>query len=294
MAHYKTRKVLTGITVNECMRMQVSRLPVSAPISKFIRNTIKQKISATLVDDNKGKALGVVSKTDIISAYYAGFPIETPIGDIMTAPPDFCYPDDQLEEAIDNMRHSGNHRLYVLGASDDEIIGTLSYSDIVGLMYRYCRNCIKSRRKSDHFTIEDIPRLIVKEVMTEGISTCQEDTPIIEAAEILLTQKLGAILIQKSQEEAIGVISRTDLIIAFLHEIETIEPVGRIMNSPVVFCNPQSILSEAIQQMFLSDVQRLFVSSSDSKKIIGVLALSDAACFRSGTCKACTASKLIG
>lgn len=49
----------------------------------------------------------------------------------------------------------------------------------------------------------------------------------------------------------------------------------------------------AIQTMLLRDVQRLFVSAADSGEIIGVLSLSDAARFRSGTCRACTASCIL-
>ena len=49
------------------------------------------------------------------------------------------------------------------------------------------------------------------------------------------------------------------------------------------------------QQMLTRDVQRLFVygGSSDLHDISGVLALSDAARFRSGSCRACTAGRLL-
>ncbi|MBT8372534.1 MAG: hypothetical protein HKO68_10230 [Desulfobacterales bacterium] len=54
-----------------------------------------------------------------------------------------------------------------------------------------------------------------------------------------------------------------------------------------------SYLSAAIQQMLLIDVQRMFVFANDPGEIIGVLSLSDAASIRSGSCRACTSSRLM-
>jgi len=52
-------------------------------------------------------------------------------------------------------------------------------------------------------------------------------------------------------------------------------------------------LSDAIQLMLLKDVQRIFIHADDPTNIVGVLSLSDAARFRSGSCRACTSSRLI-
>jgi hypothetical protein len=45
--------------------------------------------------------------------------------------------------------------------------------------------------------------------------------------------------------------------------------------------------------MLLKDVQRLFVHAQDPAQIIGILSLSDAARFRSGSCRACTPSRFM-
>ena len=54
-------------------------------------------------------------------------------------------------------------------------------------------------------------------------------------------------------------------------------------------------LSTAIQQMLIRDVQRLFVHADASRPdhITGVLALSDSARFRSGSCRACAAGRIL-
>jgi CBS domain-containing protein len=288
----KNRSILTGIQVKEAMRRNVNRLPFDTAISACIRHMIKFKRNAVLVDDFEGAPCGVVSKTDIMGVYYAGLPVETTLQDIMAGPPQFCYLDDNLEDVIDIMQNNGIHRLYVLGSDSDEVTGTLAYTDIVGLLYRYCRTCSKSLRKGKK-TDDELPQLKVKEVMTAEIASCKEDVSIKQVVEVLSTQRLGAILIVDGQREPTGVISKTDIVIAYVHGVSIDELAENIMNTPVTSCSSEELLSEAIKQMLLNDIQRIFVYGDDTKHIKGVLSLSDAARFRSGTCRACVASRIL-
>ena len=67
------------------------------------------------------------------------------------------------------------------------------------------------------------------------------------------------------------------------------------MNRPVYSVPAEERLSAAIQQMLIRGVQRLFVhlDGTSPHLIEGVLALSDAARFRSGSCRACTAGRIL-
>ena len=134
------RNVLSGLRVKEAMRRQVIHLPKSASLADSIVAFIKFKINAVLVTDTDEQPVGVVSKTDLMGAYYADLPISTPLEMIMVGPPLFCREDDFLEDSLDTMYGSGIHRLYVSG-QDSGTVGVLAYPDIVGLLYRFCRNC---------------------------------------------------------------------------------------------------------------------------------------------------------
>ncbi len=72
MPRVKKRHVLSGITVKEAMRRQVIKLPQSAPVDYCINRMIKYKINSVLLIDGKERPSGIVSKTDIMSAFYAG------------------------------------------------------------------------------------------------------------------------------------------------------------------------------------------------------------------------------
>ncbi len=293
MPGFKVRNALTGMQVKEAMQKMVNRLSVSAIIINCVRSIIKMKSNIILVDGIDGSPLGVVTKTDIMTAYYSGLPAETTLADIMMGPLLFCYPDDRIEDVIDNMQRDGIHRIFVRGADNSEILGKLDYSDIIGLLYRYCRVCDKSKWKKDD-AFEDTPtNLKVKDAMSEETVTCNEEDTLLQVIEKLLTSGLGAILVIDSSMRPKGVISKTDLSIAYIHGVSPAQPARSIMTTPVAYCNSDILLTEAIQQMLIFDVYQLFVRHSSTEAITVHLTVSKAARHRSGTCKACIASLMI-
>jgi len=278
---------LSGMSAKEAMRRQVIESPKNSTIGNCINKMIKYKINSVLVTDDKHHPMGVVTKTDIMGAFYAMFPIDTTLENIYVSPLLYCFPDDELEVSIDLMQQNGVHRLYVIGAESNEVIGILSYSDIVGLLYRYCRACDKSDAG------DAIQQLSVKDVMTPSVTHYDEDDPLEAIIEGLSSYRFGAVLIRNSRGNPSGVISKTDLIISYNHSVRLNTKAREIMNSPVRSCDEFSLLSHALQQMLLNDVQRLFVHASTSSDIVGIVSLSDAARLRAGSCRACIAGRIM-
>ncbi len=226
---------------------------------------------------------------------FTPFALNTLLGDMMAGPPVACYPDDLLEDGLEMMQGCGVHQLFVIGASREHVIGILSYADIVGLLYRYCHACRKSTLSRttepdpDRATIE----MTVSEVMTPAVQFAYETDTLYTVIETLSDQGLGAVLIYSADGKAVGVVSKTDLTRAYLHEVQPTVVAGKVMSSPVQSCRENVKLTEVLQQMLIRDMQRLFISAADSETIIGVLSLSDAARFRSGSCRACLTGRLL-
>ena len=294
MAILDKRKTLTGLLVKEAMRRQVIHLPQNASIDNGINALIKYKINAFLTKDENGLPAGVVSKTDIMGAYYASLPLETPLDNIMSSPPLFCRPNDSLESALDEMRSKGIYRLYIIGDSPEEVEGALAYPDIVGLLYRYCNDCEYShlRQKRKKQNDAKIRRDKVKEVMTSAVKACGEDDALLQIMEELSMYRFGAVLITDKKHLPCGVISKTDLSISYKHGVDSQVKAKNIMSSPVRSCEEDEFLEDAIKQMIFTDVHRLFVHKDDPQNIVGVLSLSDAARIRSGSCHACLSSRI--
>jgi CBS domain-containing protein len=291
------RNILKGLLVEEAMRRQVIKVPQEASLDRCINHLIKFKVNALLIVDPDRCPHGVVSKTDIAGAFYAGLSMmEIRAADIMNGPPITCFPDDELGEALDLMDKRGVHQLFVQGAEPCATIGVLSNPDVVALLYRFCRACPKGAFRSvkGAEAFDRTQLFSVRDAMKPKVIFCRHDDSLAAVIEQLAAHRLSAVLVKDAAGLPAGIISKTDIVLAYHHGMTVQVQAASIMNSPIVSCDENSLLSDAIRSMFLKDVQRVFVYSGAPENIVGVLSLSDAAQMRSGSCRACVASRIIG
>jgi CBS domain-containing protein len=295
MAVIDNRNALKGISVGQAMRRQVIFLPQTGLIENAIRRTIKYKVNAVLVTDAEGKPAGVVSKTDLMGAYYAGLPFDTPVDSVMVADPVMCRPEEPLESALEIMGEKRIHRLYAADGMTGAIVGVLAYPDIVGMLYRFCRRCQKNllRRHAPGGDLDVGAHIRAGEVMTRAVSSFSEDDTLMTVIEGLSAYRFGAVLIHSADGGPTGVLSKTDLMTAYLRGIAIDAPAKTVMSSPVRSCSADAFLARVIHRMIFSDVHRFFVHGEDESMIVGVLTLTDAARVRSGSCRACLSSRIL-
>jgi CBS domain-containing protein len=295
MGEATKRNILSDVTVKEAMRMQVFSSASAKPISHGIRRLIKYKINAFLVHGEDDSPVGVVSKTDIMGAYYAELPVESPLEHIMVSPPMYCDQGDSLESALDVMRSNRIYRLYVRSEDEDTVVGALAYPDIVGLLYEYCRSCDRSlmNRKRGIPDNPDEIRIKVQDIMTGPVVWFYEQDGLSTIMEGISEHRCSSVLIKDSEDVPTSVISKTDLVMAYNRGIPTEAQAADILSSShVVSCEESTFLEDAIRKMIISDLQRLFVWAEDEENIVGVISLSDAARIRSGSCHACISSRI--
>jgi signal-transduction protein with cAMP-binding, CBS, and nucleotidyltransferase domain len=293
MTKADSKNVLSDLKVGEAMRKIAVHISPEAQIELAVRCSIKFKINAVLVTNEAFDAVGVVSKTDLMYAYYAGLPISTPVAVIMRSPPLFCRVDDSLDLALDVMRGNKVSRLYVLGDTPGQAIGVLSYPDIVGLLYRYCHKCeFSTLRLQGRGPDDPVPDIFnVCEVMGPVKLSFNTADSLLTVMEGLSTRGEAALIIDDDCIP-VGVVSKTDLILAYRHGVPTTAEAQRIMSSPVHSCDKNEKLVNAIQKMIFSDLHRFFVYRAYPENIIGVISLADAARVRSGSCRACMPSRI--
>ncbi len=290
----RSRSVLTGLRVREAMRKQIVSLPLTASIDGAIRRIIKYKADALLVTGEGEAEPSVLSKTDLMGAYYAGLDIKTPLSDMVSGTGLIaCTGDDTLDFALDTMKQHGVHRLYVTDPASESVEGVIAYTDVVGLLYRYCRRCEKSRfsREKSFRAPGGSDHIRVSEVMTPEVLSIDKGDSLYTAMELLSEQGIGAVLVRGDGERGVGVVSKTDLILAFRHGVSPETLSETVMTAPLLACPGEGFLHDAIREMIFRDVHRLFVGEGGI--VSGVLTLTDAARARSGSCHACTVSRII-
>lgn len=281
------------LLVADIMRRDLTILTRTDCIAAAIRGFIKQKIDAVLVVGDGGIPAGVITKTEMMGAYYAMLAVDTPLSDIMGAPVIRCSPSDSLESALITMQNHRIHRVYATDHDAGPACGSLSYTDVVGALYRYCCNCDFSLQNRQLSAEDARPRLLVSDVMTRSITTARDTDIIIEIIDQLGSYHLGALPIVDHHGHPAGVISKTDLTLAYHRGLELTETAERVMSKPVMCCDEKNLLEDAIRRMIFAEIGRLFVTDGENGRITGVLSLSDAARARSGSCEACSSSRII-
>jgi CBS domain-containing protein len=281
--------------VKDAMRRQIVSLEGTTSIANGVGRMIKYKADALLVTDADGAPTGIVTKTDMIGAYYAGLPVNTPVEAIMIAPLQTCFLDDGLDHALDGMRNSGVHQLFVVGAHADRYEGMLNYGDVLGRVFQICRNCRKSRSRQPTGSTGDRPPVesTVSEVMTPRVIANSKNDTLFAVVEALTSHRMSAVLATDESGRPAGVISKTDLVAAWRHGMSPDADVASVMSRPVVSCDRADSVNHAMTTMLLGDMSRIFVHDADPQRIVGVLSLSDAANHRSGTCRACVSSRML-
>lgn len=294
MVRIDRKNTLRNLSVSDAMRRQIICLHQAKTLDYGINVLIKYKVSALLIMDSRDQPIGVVSKTDIMGAYYAGLPIDSSLDFIMASPPLFCRSGDSLETALEQMRTNGVYRLYVNDDKSGDLVGALAYPDIVGVLYRYCHQCEYSHlnslgRSSDE---EPVRRFTVREVMTAKVRRVGMYEKLSTVMEQLSAYRFGAILVSNEHELPCGVISKTDLALNYKHGVDPEVEAQVVMSSPVHTCDVNLLLEEAINKMIIADIHRLFIHEGETSNIVGVLSLSDAARIRSGSCYGCVSSRI--
>jgi CBS domain-containing protein len=128
---------------------------------------------------------------------------ETLVGEIMTRNVLTAKPEQSVLEVVQALSRNRITGLPVVD-DDNHLIGVVSESDIIG-------------KAGD----------TVAEIMTHGAYTVHEDTPLGEAAELLLRRRIRRLPVVKGNDELTGLLSRGDLITFFATHVWTCSWCGK-------------------------------------------------------------------
>ena len=115
----------------------------------------------------------------------------------------------------------------------------------------------------------------VRDVMKNDIITITKETTILETMKIMRDKNIGFLVVEENNE-AIGVITDRDIVLALSKEISTNTTIIKIMKKYVIKINLDEDISIASDMMGYMQVRRLVVVD-DNNEVCGVLSLTDLA-----------------
>jgi acetoin utilization protein AcuB len=160
----------------------------------------------------------------------------------MTHNPITVYPDLPVSEALNRMRTEGIRRFPVLDRKTNKLIGIVTEKE---LLYA-------SPSPVTSLSIHEInyllSKLTVEKVMTVKPVTVREDTPIEEAALVMIDNKIGALPVMRD-DALIGIITETDVFKTFIELFAAREQGVRLTLLVPEQKGELAIITEAIAEL---------------------------------------------
>jgi len=128
-----------------------------------------------------------------------------------------------------------------------------------------------------------VANVTVRDWMHPGVITCHPDTPIDEVAGILDVKDISALVVVDAVGEAIGVISRADLVNARFVQPYLKHWAGmtaeHLMSKPVISVAPNTQIETAVEMLREKRIHRLVVIeiTAGHSRPVGVLSVTDLA-----------------
>lgn len=122
--------------------------------------------------------------------------------------------------------------------------------------------------------------LKVKDMMTRGVVTVDEDASVKQAVEILADYDISGLVVTRLNGELVGVLSEIDVMKVFNEDLEKIK-VKKVMHSPAITVDKEDSLRKASQLMKENNIHRLVVQQEvkgeEGVKRIpsGIISISD-------------------
>ena len=139
----------------------------------------------------------------------------------MTRNPVLCPPELPVNEAFDLMKKERIRRMPVTD-KHGRLVGIVSDKDLLRV----------SPSPATTLSAFEIPYLLskvkVSDVMTKKVITVSEDTPIEDAARIMVDNKIGGLPVVNQENVVVGIITETDIFKTFLELIGARKPGVRI------------------------------------------------------------------
>ena len=126
-------------------------------------------------------------------------------------------------------------------------------------------------------------QVTARDWMHQGVITCRPDTPVDEVAETMEMKDISALVVVDGVGDAIGVISRTDLVNA-----RFVQPylkhwrgmtAEHLMSQPVISVAPDTEIKVAVEMLREKRIHRLVVVETVGgyRRAVGILSVTDLA-----------------
>lgn len=216
MARFMYQEVPTRglgeIRLDEVMSKALITVDPETDLRICARTMLGNHISSLLVVDSKDTLKGIITKTDLATAYEEYFVFEHKVQEFMTKKVVTVAPDEPIHSAIMLMDRDQISRIVV--AKNGRLIGIITGRDLLALG-AYFDKPKSQRKKKKYFSF--IPSgvksfMLAADVMTANPITTDLDSDLADATFIMLRNRISGLPVADSKGLLAGIVTKTDVV----------------------------------------------------------------------------------
>ena len=168
------------------------------------------KIGSVILVDKNGDLSGIISRTDLVKSYANVFGGKYLVKDFMSTKIVTCRKLDSLKFALSLMNQNKVSRLVV---TDEKglAIGLITTNTLL----THSDYFIKGHTRSRDYLLPLDKEVIVNDLLEENLVTIGEGEDLAKAASLMIKYKISGIPVLDSNQNLIGLVSKTDVVKAF-------------------------------------------------------------------------------
>ena len=169
------------------------------------------KIGSVILVNENGELLGIVSRTDLTKSYASVFGGKYLVKNFMSKKVVTCRRSDSLKFALTLMNKNQVSRLIVTDENGYPV-GLISTNTLLTHSDYFTKGNTRSR---DYLLPINGEKLTVEDLQTDELLIINEEDDLAIAASKMIKNKVGGIPVVDSNQNLIGIVSKTDVVKAF-------------------------------------------------------------------------------
>jgi predicted transcriptional regulator len=168
------------------------------------------KIGSIILVDKNGDLSGIVSRTDVVKSYATIFGGKYLVKDFMSTKLVTCRKSDSLKFALSLMNQNKVSRLVVTD-ENGLAIGLITTNTLL----THSDYFTKGHTRSRDYLLPLNKDAMVNDLLEGNLVTIREDEDLAKAASLMIKHKISGIPVLDSNQNLIGLVSKTDVVEAF-------------------------------------------------------------------------------
>jgi predicted transcriptional regulator len=168
------------------------------------------KIGSIILVDKNGDLSGIVSRTDVVKSYANIFGGKYLVKDFMSTKLVTCRKSDSLKFALSLMNQNKVSRLVVTD-ENGLAIGLITTNTLL----THSDYFTKGHTRSRDYLLPLNKDAMVNDLLEGNLVTIREDEDLAKAASLMIKHKISGIPVLDSNQNLIGLVSKTDVVEAF-------------------------------------------------------------------------------